>query len=53
MDFIEGKQRPTSDWIAQQTDLLADAAKPSAQLLLMVVPPVQKLLVATQNGTVR
>jgi hexosaminidase len=53
MDFIEGKQRPTSDWIAQQTALLTDAAKPSAQLLLMVVPPVQKLLAASQNGPVR
>ncbi len=44
MDFIDGNTRPASDWAAQQTALLTEAAKPSAQLLLMVALPVQKLV---------
>lgn len=53
IDFIDGNKRPAGDWATQQTALLTDAAKPSAQLLLMVAPPVQKLVAAAQNGAVR
>lgn len=51
MDFVDKGQNPPNEWVAQQTALLGDAAKPSAQLLLMIMPPVQKLVatVATQH----
>src|SRR5271167_708439 len=39
MDMIEGNLRPSTDWTTQETKTLEDASKPSAQLLLMVVPP--------------
>lgn len=47
MDYIDSGQRPTEAWTAQQRALLDQAAKQRAQLLLMVVPPVQKLVEAS------
>ena len=47
MDYIDSGQRPTEAWTAQQRMLLDQAAKQRAHLLLMVVPPVQKLVEAS------
>ena len=47
MDYIESGQRPPEPWTAQQRLLLEEAAKQKAQLLLMVVLPVQKLIEAS------
>jgi hexosaminidase len=44
VDYLERGQRPPDAWIAQQASLLEEAGKPQAQLLLMIVPPVQKLV---------
>jgi len=53
VDYLDRGERPPDPWIAQQTSLLQDAQKPQAQLLLMIVPPVQKLVQAAagQPGT--
>ena len=46
VDYLDRGERPPDAWIAQQTSLLEDAGKPQAQLLLMIVPPVEKLVQA-------
>jgi hexosaminidase len=46
MDYTEGNQHPANDWAAQEAAALVDASKPSAQLLLMVAPSVQRLVTA-------
>ncbi|MBV8049672.1 MAG: family 20 glycosylhydrolase, partial [Acidobacteriaceae bacterium] len=56
LDYLDRQQRPPDSWIAQQTSLLQDAQKQQAQLLLMIVPSVQKLVQAaaeqsTTSGT--
>jgi hexosaminidase len=52
-DYLDRGERPPDAWIAQQTSLLENAQKPQAQLLLMIVPPVEKLVQAAagQNAT--
>ncbi|SRR5579871_904926 len=42
--YIESGERGSNDWASQWSATLTDGAKPSAQLLLMVVAPVQKLV---------
>jgi hexosaminidase len=42
--YIESGERGSNDWASQWNATLTDGAKPSAQLLLMVVAPVQKLV---------
>ena len=44
LDYLDHQQQPPSDWKMQQLALLRDAEKPKAQLLLMVAPPVEKLV---------
>ena len=46
LDYLDSNQRPPDSWIAQQTTLLQSAEKQQAQLLLMIVPSVQKLVQA-------
>jgi len=51
LDLIEKNQKPASDWKAQQIGVLDQAKKPtSAQLLLMIVGPVQKLTETAAGG---
>jgi len=52
MDYIDRGNRPPDSWVADQTLLLQDAQKPQAQLLLVIVPSVQKLVqtAATQSA---
>ncbi len=44
LDYIERGERAPDAWASQQFALLVEAQKPKAQLLLMVVPSVQKLV---------
>ena len=51
MDYLEaGKPAPES-WVKEQILLLDLAAKPRAELLLMVVAPVRRLVEAAQRGS--
>ena len=56
LDYLDRRERPPDSWVAQQTTLLQNAQKQQAQLLLMIVPSVQKLVQAaagqsTTSGT--
>jgi hexosaminidase len=46
LDYLDRGERPPDEWIARQTSVCQDAQKPQAQLLLMIVGPVQKLVEA-------
>jgi hypothetical protein len=51
LDYLgAGKPAPES-WVKDQLTLLSLAAKPRAELLLMIVPPVRKLVEAAQKGS--
>jgi hexosaminidase len=51
LDYLDtGKPAPES-WVKDQLTLLDLAAKPRAELLLMIVPPVRKLVEAAQKGS--
>jgi hexosaminidase len=47
LDYIDHGERAPEAWATQQFVLLARAQKPRAQLLLMIVPSVQKLVEAS------
>jgi hexosaminidase len=50
LDYLDtGKPAPES-WVKEQLTMLDLAAKPRAELLLMIVPPVRKLVEAAQRG---
>jgi hexosaminidase len=49
LDYIERGERAPEAWATQQFALLEQAQKPKAQLLLMVVPSVQKLVEASSG----
>jgi hexosaminidase len=49
LDYIDRGERAPEAWARQQFPLLAQAQKPKAQLLLMVVPSVQKLVEASSG----
>ena len=46
LDYLDHQKRPPDSWVAQQTTLLQGAQNQQAQLLLMIVPSVQKLVQA-------
>ena len=46
LDYIDRRERPPDGWIEQQKALLQDAQKQKAQLLLMIVPSLEKLVQA-------
>lgn len=50
LDFIDNGQRAPDDWKAQQLAAIEQAKKPTADLLLMVAPAVQKLIEANSNN---
>src|SRR5271157_219118 len=51
LDYLgAGKPAPES-WVKDQVTLLSLAAKPHAELMLMIVPPVRKLVEAAQKGS--
>jgi hexosaminidase len=49
LDYIDRGERAPEAWATQQFTLLEQAQKPRAQLLLMVVPSVQKLVEASSG----
>jgi hexosaminidase len=49
LDYIDRGERAPDAWAIQQFALLEQAQKPRAQLLLMIVPSVQKLLEASRR----
>jgi hexosaminidase len=49
LDFMDRGERAPAAWAIQQFALLEEAHKPKAQLLVMVVPSVQKLVEATSG----
>jgi hexosaminidase len=51
LDYLDsGKPAPPA-WVEEQSVLLRLAAKPHAEMLLMIVEPVRKLVEAAQKGT--
>jgi len=47
LDYLDRGERPPDLWKAEQLALVEGARKPKAQLLLMVILPVQKLIEAS------
>jgi len=50
LDYLDQSERPPDPWKAEQLALVEEAKKPKAQLLLMVILPVQKLIEASAGG---
>ena len=50
LDYLDRGERPPDPWKAEQLALVEEAKKPKAQLLLMVILPVQKLIEASAGG---
>ena len=44
LDYLDRSAQPPSEWEAEQLSLLHQVEEPKAQLLLMVVPPIKKLV---------
>jgi hexosaminidase len=44
LDYLDRAEKPSDDWIAQQLSLLQTARQQKAQLLIMVVQPIQELV---------
>ncbi len=51
LDYLDSGHPAPQNWVQEQFVLLDLAAKPRAELLLMIVPPVRKLVEATQKGS--
>jgi hexosaminidase len=51
LDYMDRGARPEEAWKAKTLTLLGDAAKPQAQLLLVIVPSIQKLVQAAAGGS--
>ena len=49
LDYLDRGEQAPSAWATQQFAMLQEAQKPKAQLLLMVVPPVQRLVEASSG----
>jgi hexosaminidase len=49
LDYLDRRERAPDAWATQQFALLEQAQKPKAQLLLMIVPSVQKLVEASSG----
>ena len=49
LDYLDRGERAPNAWATQQFALLEQAQKPRAQLLLMIVPSVQKLVEASSR----
>ena len=48
-DYLAGGTRPDAAWLSRQHALLDSASKPRAEMLLMIVDPIRKLVDATAN----
>ncbi len=52
LDYLDRKNGAPQDWKTQQLALIEEAKKPKAQVLIMVVPSVEKLVEAAAGQTV-
>jgi hexosaminidase len=50
LDYIDKRENAPDSWRIQQTALLQEAAKPTADLILAVALPVQKLVNLASRG---
>jgi hypothetical protein len=48
LDYLEAGKPAPEAWVAEQTALLDRAAKPCAELLIMIVPSIRKLVEAAK-----
>jgi len=51
MDYLDSGHPAPKAWVEEQTVLLNLAAKPHAELTLMIVEPVRKLVAAAERGS--
>ena len=51
LDYLKSGQPAPQAWVKQQQALLDRAARPRAELLIMIVPSIRKLVEAAQQGT--
>jgi hypothetical protein len=51
LDYLDSGDAAPKAWVKEQTVLLNLAAKPHAELLLMIVEPVRKLVAAAERGS--
>ncbi len=51
LDYLNSGKAAPADWASAQTALLDRAAKPRAELLIMIVPSIRKLVEAAAKGT--
>jgi hexosaminidase len=49
LDFISSKQRPPQSWTDHATQILADAKRAKAEVILAIADPVQKLVEAANR----
>lgn len=49
LDFISQGTHPPDSWVKSTADLLDRAAEPHDELLIMIVPPIKKLVEAAQK----
>jgi hexosaminidase len=49
LDYLANGRKPPQSWIGRQRALLESAAKPRAEMLLMIVEPVRKLVGAAAD----
>jgi hypothetical protein len=50
LDYIDKGQTAPDPWKTTQTSLVEQGSKPKAQLLLVVVAPIQKLIAAASGS---
>jgi hexosaminidase len=50
LEYVDARKAPPQDWKTQQTTILQQAAKPTADLVIAVLPAVQKLMDAASAG---
>lgn len=49
LDYLQNGSRPPEGWASNQAGLIKNSQKANADLLLMVVSPIEKLVAATAN----
>jgi hexosaminidase len=50
LDYLDAGKRAPASWIADQSVVLDRAARPRAELLIVIVPSIRKLVDAAKRG---
>jgi hypothetical protein len=50
LNYLQSSKRPADSWLAEQHALLERAQQPRAELLIMVVAPIRKLVEAAAGN---